>query len=44
MIATLPYPDGAWVRPRDGLYMLDDAFYETSGGLFMESSLYSNVL
>ncbi|MGI6670664.1 MAG: L-alanine-DL-glutamate epimerase [Christensenellales bacterium] len=44
MIATLPYPDGAWVRPRDGLYMLDDAFYETSGGLFMESSLYGNVL
>lgn len=44
MLETLPYPNGAWVRSQNGLYNLDAEFYEKSGGLFGESSLYADML
>ncbi|HML45945.1 MAG TPA: L-alanine-DL-glutamate epimerase, partial [Clostridia bacterium] len=37
MCRALPYPDGTWIRPKDGLYNLDDSFYQKSGGLFARS-------
>ncbi len=43
MLAGLPYPDGAWVNPRRGLYTLDDEFYETSGGIFGNNRLYEQT-
>lgn len=43
MCDALPYPDGAWVRPKQGLYHLDDAFYRHSGGIFAESRYYADL-
>ena len=34
MCRALPYPDGTWIHPKDGLYCLDESFYQNSGGLF----------
>lgn len=44
MIRALAYPDGAWVRPREGLYRLDEEFYRTSGGIFEPMDAYENLL
>ena len=43
MLAGLPYPDGAWVKPGHGLYTLDDQFYRTSGGIFEENAMYDGI-
>jgi L-alanine-DL-glutamate epimerase-like enolase superfamily enzyme len=44
MCETLPYPDGKWIYPRDGLYHLDEDFYRQSGGIFKEFGMYSGKL
>lgn len=43
MLAGLPYPDGTWVMPRNGLYTLDETFYETSGGIFDTNRMYDGI-
>jgi len=40
MCENLPYPDGKWVHPKNGLYHLDPEFYRLSGGIFGEFGLY----
>lgn len=38
-----PMPDAGWVRARNGLFVLDEAFYAQSGGILMDSSHYLSV-
>lgn len=37
MMALHPMADAPWTRDRDGAFHLDDAFFETSGGIFSEA-------
>lgn len=43
MIEALPNPEGSWVRPKDGLYRLDNSFYRESGGIFGKSRFYESL-
>ena len=43
MVAGLPYVGAGWIEPKDGLYRLDGEFYERSGGIFEENSMYSQL-
>lgn len=40
LISYHPYPEGSWIRSRDGLYHLDRDFYEKSGGILKSSGHY----
>lgn len=44
MIAALPHPEASWVRPQRGLYLLDETFYRTSGGIFERCGMYDQYL
>jgi hypothetical protein len=39
------YPDAgkSWTIPQDGLFNLDDEYYQTSGGLFKSSDHYEKL-
>ncbi len=38
-----PYPDARWRKIVDGLFHLDDHFYETSGGILSDSEHYQKM-
>ncbi len=38
-----PLPDARWLEPINGVYMLDEAFYRESGGIFYDSPHYQAV-
>jgi L-alanine-DL-glutamate epimerase-like enolase superfamily enzyme len=43
LISYCPYPDGSWIKSRDGLFHLDEDFYEKSGGVLKSSDHYLNL-
>jgi L-alanine-DL-glutamate epimerase-like enolase superfamily enzyme len=43
LVSYCPYPDGSWIHSRDGLYHLDEDFYEKSGGVLKSSEHYLNL-
>ncbi len=43
LVSYCPYPDGSWVESRNGLYNLNDEFYEKSGGVLKSSEHYLNL-
>ena len=40
LLTYLPYPDGSWVKSKDGLYHLENDFYEKSAGILKSSDHY----
>jgi hypothetical protein len=44
LAADLPIPRGGWVEPKDGMYHLDEKFYETSGGIFLPPGHYQKLI
>ena len=43
LVNYCPYPDGSWVESQNGLYNLNDDFYEKSGGVLKSSEHYLNL-
>ena len=44
LAADLPIPGGGWVEPREGIYYLEEKFYETSGGIFLPPGRYQKLI
>jgi hypothetical protein len=44
LVADLPIPDGAWIEATDGIYHLDENFYEKSGGIFLPPGHYQKLI
>ena len=40
LVGYHPYPDGSWINSKDGIYNLNNEFYEKSGGVLAESEHY----
>ena len=40
LVNYCPYPNGSWIKSKDGLYHLDNDFYEKSGGILKSSDHY----
>ncbi len=40
LVSYHPYPDGSWINSKDGIYNLNNEFYEKSGGVLAESEHY----
>jgi hypothetical protein len=38
-----PYPDAAWANTKKGVFELDDDYYKTSGGIFIQSPHYDSM-
>lgn len=38
-----PYPDGSWIKSKDGIFNLNKDFYEKSGGILAESAHYMGL-
>lgn len=38
-----PYPDAEWANTRNGIFRLDDDYYQKSGGIFMQSPHYTQM-
>jgi hypothetical protein len=43
MISYHPYPDAPWRKTREGLFFLDQDYYQKSGGIFKDSIHYMNL-
>ena len=43
LVSYCPYPDGSWVESQNGLYNLNNDFYEKSGGVLKSSEHYLNL-
>jgi L-alanine-DL-glutamate epimerase-like enolase superfamily enzyme len=43
LVSYCPYPDGSWIKSRDGLFHLEKDFYEKSGGVLKSSEHYLNL-
>ena len=43
LVSYCPYPDGSWIKSKDGLFHLDKDFYEKSGGVLKSSEHYINL-
>jgi L-alanine-DL-glutamate epimerase-like enolase superfamily enzyme len=43
MLAELPFSNAPWLRPRRGNFLLDDAYYRRSGGVFAVPDAYRNL-
>ena len=43
MISYHPYPDASWRKTREGLFFLDQDYYQKSGGIFKDSIHYMNL-
>jgi L-alanine-DL-glutamate epimerase-like enolase superfamily enzyme len=43
LVSYCSYPDGSWIKSRDGLFHLDKDFYEKSGGVLKSSEHYLNL-
>ncbi|HSR10057.1 MAG TPA: enolase C-terminal domain-like protein [Thermodesulfobacteriota bacterium] len=44
LLAELPFPDGLWVASKNGVYHLDEDFYQKSGGIFLPPGHYQTVI
>lgn len=44
MLTYHPIPDAAWLKPSQGAFNLDDTFYQQSGGIFLPSSHYNEMM
>ena len=44
MLSEYPVPDGSWLRPQDGAFVLDEDYFARSGGIFEEPKVYTNFL
>lgn len=40
LVSYHPYSNGSWIKSKDGLFHLDNDFYEKSGGILKSSSHY----
>lgn len=40
LVSYHPYPNGSWINSKDGIYNLNNEFYEKSGGVLAESEHY----
>ena len=43
MVSYLPYPGAPWVTAQDGVFSLNENFYEKSGGIFVPSEHYEQL-
>ncbi len=43
LVSYHPYPEGSWIRSRDGIFHLDKDFYEKSGGILAHSQHYDGL-
>jgi len=43
LVSYHPYPNGSWIESKDGLYQLDNDFYEKSAGVLKSSEHYLNL-
>ena len=43
LIAAYPVPDAPWLTPRSGAFVLDEAYYRQSGGIFLDPVPYSGM-
>ena len=43
MMTYHPSADSSWVKPRDGVFVTDNSFYEQSGGIFLPSEHYQKM-
>ena len=43
MLSYHPYAEASWVTARDGVFVLNEEFYEKSGGIFTRSQHYENL-
>jgi len=44
MVSYHPYPDASWRKTREGVFNLDEDYYEKSGGIFTPSAHYQGML
>jgi len=44
MLKYHPIKDGKWIKPNNGIYNLDEQFYKQSGGIFLNSIYYLNLV
>jgi len=43
MVSYYPYAGKSWTQPKDGLFHLDDEYYQKSGGIFSPSEHYERM-
>ena len=43
LLDAYPLPDAPWLRPQAGAFVLDDDYYQQSGGIFHEPIAYSSL-
>lgn len=43
LVSYCPFPDGSWIKSKDGLFHLDNDFYEKSGGILKSSRHYLSL-
>jgi L-alanine-DL-glutamate epimerase-like enolase superfamily enzyme len=43
MVSYHPYPEASWRMTRDGLFNLNDDYYQKSGGIFEDSNHYKDL-
>jgi L-alanine-DL-glutamate epimerase-like enolase superfamily enzyme len=43
LVSYTPYPDGSWIRSKDGLFNIDQDFYSKSGGILKSSAHYLDL-
>lgn len=39
-----PMPEASWIKSKDGVFLLNNDFYESSGGIYEDSSHYLSLL
>ncbi|NWF54009.1 MAG: mandelate racemase/muconate lactonizing enzyme family protein [Syntrophaceae bacterium] len=44
MVLDHPLCGSGWIKPREGFFHLDEEFYRTSGGIFLEHSHYQKLI
>ncbi len=43
LLAAVPHAGASWLKPHCGAFVLDDEFYEQSGGIFADPTPYSDL-
>ena len=43
LVSYHPYPEGSWINSKDGIYQINDDFYEKSAGALASSEHYLNL-
>jgi len=44
MLSEYPMPNGSWLRPQGGAFVLGEDYYQQSGGIFEEPTVYTDLL